>query len=140
MSFLNQVNLIGNLGAAPEVLKNTDGGSFVRLSVATSNKYVNAKGEIVVNTQWHTVYLSNGVGKYAASYLTTGAKVYVSGELRKQEWTDKTGQKRFSIAVYGKECKLLSKKPLLTEDDSQPVESVSVAEKELEKMHQAVEA
>lgn len=33
MSSLNQVNLIGNLGRAPEVLKSTEKGDFVRLSL-----------------------------------------------------------------------------------------------------------
>ena len=51
----NKVQLIGNLGNAPEV-KTMDGGKkLARISLATNETYKNAKGEKVTETQWHNV-------------------------------------------------------------------------------------
>jgi len=103
MSYLNQVLLIDNLGKNPEVVKTTELGAFVRLSLATSKKYRDAKGEWVETTHWHTVYVNNGIGKYISTYAQKGDKVYVSGELFTNSWKDKDGKDRFATAVYGNE-------------------------------------
>jgi single-strand DNA-binding protein len=122
MSSLNQVNLIGNLGRAPEVLKSTEQGDFVRLSLATTKKYRSKDGKIHEDTQWHTVYLSNGLGKVASSYLTKGARIYISGELRTREWQNKLGQTLFSTAVFARDLKFLSIKPQEKKEFPDPVE------------------
>jgi single-stranded DNA-binding protein len=51
----NKVNLIGNLGALPQVREVAQGRKVARMTVATHNSYRNASGERVTNTQWHTV-------------------------------------------------------------------------------------
>lgn len=107
MSFLNQVVLIGNLGKDPEVLKTTERGCFVRIQLATNKKYVNAKGEKIEDTQWHTVNLNNAVGKFVSEYLKKGDKALIIGELRSQTWTDKNGIERISTYVFARECKSL---------------------------------
>lgn len=111
MSSLNQVNLIGNLGRDPEVLKTTEQGDFVRLSLATTKRYRSKDGKVQEDTQWHTLYLSNGLGRIASNHLKKGARIFISGELRTQEWQDKAGKKHFSTAVYVRELKFLSIKP-----------------------------
>jgi single-strand DNA-binding protein len=112
MTFLNVVNLIGNLGRDPEVLKSTDQGDFVKLSLATTKKYRNkTSGQVIEDTQWHTVYLSNGMGRAASANLTKGAKIFISGELRTREWKDKDGKSHYSTAVYARDLKFLSAKP-----------------------------
>jgi single-strand DNA-binding protein len=108
MSSLNQTMLIGNLGKNPEVLKTTESGCFVRLSLATSKRFKTKSGEVQEDIQWHTVYLNNGLGKLAATYLKKGAKVFVSGELRTRDWQSKSGVTHRITAVYAKELKFLS--------------------------------
>src|SRR5579864_2407266 len=100
MSSLNQVMLLGNLGKDPEVLKSSDNGSFVRLSLATSKKFKSKTGEVQEDIQWHTVYLSNGLGKLAAAHLKKGAKLFVLGELRTNDWKDKKEQIHRVTAIY----------------------------------------
>lgn len=39
MNSFNQITLIGNVGAAPEVLKKTKEGTFVRFSIAINKQY-----------------------------------------------------------------------------------------------------
>ncbi|MCE3238483.1 MAG: single-strand binding protein [Gammaproteobacteria bacterium] len=110
MSSLNQAMLIANLGQDPEVLKESELGSFVRLSVATNKKFKTKEGELREETEWHAVYLNGNLGKVAATSLKKGAKVFVSGELRTREWQDKEGQVHLLTAIYAKEIKFLSPK------------------------------
>jgi single-strand DNA-binding protein len=126
MTSLNQVNLIGNLGRDPEVLKSTEFGDFVRLSLVTAKKYRNkASGEVLEDTQWHTVYLSNGLGRVASTYLTKGSKIFISGELRTSERKDKNGRTLYSTAVYARDLKFLSTKPKEKTDFPDPVEDAA---------------
>jgi single-strand DNA-binding protein len=136
MTSLNQVNLIGYLGRDPEVLKSTDQGEFVRLSLATTKKYRSKDGKVHEDTQWHTVYLSNGLGKVASSYLTKGARIYVSGELRTREWQNKNGQTLFSTAVYARDLKFLNTKPK-DKDFPEPVEETAYS-KAIEEIRDAL--
>jgi single-strand DNA-binding protein len=98
MKSFNQVILLGNLGKNPKVLKEEN--SFAQLSMATTKKYKNAKGELQEITQWHRVYVSNGTGKAAMEYLKKGSRVHVIGELQEREWYDKKGGRHFETAVY----------------------------------------
>lgn len=111
MSNLNQVMLIGNLGKDPEVIKTTELGDFVRISLATTKRYKDKKGEQQIETQWHVVYLSNRLGKIGSSYLKKGDKIFISGELKNREWFDDEGQRHFHTSVYAKELKFLTVKP-----------------------------
>ena len=55
---LNQVQLIGNVGNAPEVLKKTHKGTFVRFSIATNKQFTNRQGETIQKVQWHKVLVT----------------------------------------------------------------------------------
>ena len=110
MSSLNQVMLIGNLGKDPEVLQVSELGSFVKLSLATHKKFKTRNGEEREDTQWHTVYLNNRIGRIAAVSLKKGAKIFISGELRTHDWQDKAGNVYRTSAIYAREMKFLSHK------------------------------
>lgn len=116
MSSLNKVMLIGNLGKEPEALK--DDGSFVKISLATMQKYKNDSGDLIENTQWHTVYFNGKLAKVALEFLRKGSKIYVSGELRTNEWKDKDNQKRVSTGVHASELLFLDAKHLENDNTS----------------------
>jgi len=100
MISFNQVILLGYLGKDPEVLKPQEKGAFVRLSVATTKKYTDTKGKLQEETQWHSVYVKNGLGKAVAEYLKKGSRVHITGELRKRSWVNKEEQLQFNTAVH----------------------------------------
>jgi single-strand DNA-binding protein len=131
MSYLNKVMLIGNLGRDPEVLKSTDKSCFARLSLATKKRYINSKGQTVEESQWHTVYVSNGTGKYIASYAKKGAKLYAEGELITQSWEDKTtGKPRYATSVFAHVCRIVHQKQdeLASDGENAPAEGGSAYE------------
>lgn len=106
----NKVQLIGNLGADPEI-KNFDGGKkLVRLSIATNETYKNAKGEKVNDTQWHNVIAWGKNAEVIGKYLKKGSEVAVEGKLVNRNYTGKDGVKRYSTEIQVNEFLLLGKK------------------------------
>lgn len=106
----NKVQLIGNLGNAPEI-KTTDGGKkLARFSMATSESYRNAKGEKVTETQWHTVVAWGKVADIAEKFLNKGAEVAIEGKLVNRSYNDKQGNKKFITEVQANELLMLGEK------------------------------
>ncbi len=120
--FLNQTFLIGNLGQDPELLKETEKGCFVRLRLATNKVVISQDGEKMQSTQWHTVYVNNGVGKYMLSQAKKGMALFVQGELRTHTWKNKEGKDCYETAVYAQKCRIFHHEPV-----SQTVEPLAEA-------------
>jgi single-strand DNA-binding protein len=51
----NKVQLIGNLGNAPEIKNLENSKKVAKFSMATNESYRNQKGEKVDETQWHNL-------------------------------------------------------------------------------------
>lgn len=106
----NKVQLIGNLGNAPEV-KTLDGGKkMARFSIATNESYRNAKGEKITETQWHNMIAWGKVAEIAEKYLTKGKEVVVEGKLVNRNYTDKDGNKKYITEVQVNELLMLGEK------------------------------
>ena len=106
----NKVQLIGNLGNAPEVKNTESGKKLVRFSVATNENYRNAKGEKVTETQWHTLVAWGKVADIAEKYLSKGTEVAIEGKLINRSYTDKEGNKKYITEVQVNELLLLGSK------------------------------
>ena len=63
---LNKVQLIGNLGADPEVRSTSNGGRVATLSVATGRQWTGQGGEKQEKTEWHRVICWNNKGAQLA--------------------------------------------------------------------------
>ena len=106
----NKVQLIGHLGAAPEVKTFENGNTLAKMNIATNETYKNAKGEEVSDTQWHRVTAWGKTAEIAGKYLTKGSQVLIDGRLAYREYTDKEGQRRFMTDVVVNEILMLDKK------------------------------
>jgi single-strand DNA-binding protein len=98
---LNKVQLIGNLGADPEVRSFQNGGKVCNLRIATSETWKDRNsGERKEKTEWHTVAIfSEGLVGVAEQYLRKGSKVYIEGKLQTRKWQDQSGNDRYSTEV-----------------------------------------
>ena len=95
----NKVQLIGNLGNAPEVKTTESGKKLARFSVATNESYRNASGEKVTETTWHNLVAWGKVADIAEKFLTKGKEVAIEGKLTNNSYTDKDGNKRYSTEI-----------------------------------------
>jgi single-strand DNA-binding protein len=98
---LNMVQLIGHLGADPDIRHTADGRPIANFSVATSEQWRDkASGEKKERTEWHRVVIfSEGLSKVAEQYLKKGSKVYLCGQLATRKWTDNAGVERYTTEV-----------------------------------------
>jgi single-strand DNA-binding protein len=99
---LNKVQLIGRLGADPEIKQMVNGKSVARLSVATSQSWKDkSSGERKEKTEWHRVVIFNeGLVNVVQQYVKKGANVYVEGQLSTRKWKDEsTGQDKYSTEI-----------------------------------------
>jgi single-strand DNA-binding protein len=105
----NKVQLIGNLGNAPEVRNTESGKKLVRFSVATNEQYKNAKGERVTETQWHNLIAWGKVADIAEKFLVKGTEVAIEGKLINRNYTDKEGNKKYITEIQVNELLMLGK-------------------------------
>jgi single-strand DNA-binding protein len=106
----NKVQLIGHLGANPEV-KSLDGGKkLVKISLATNDTYKNAAGEKIKETQWHNLIAWNKTAEIAEKYLQKGSEVAVEGKLMNRNYTDKEGNKKYITEVLVSDFLMLDSK------------------------------
>ena len=99
---LNKVQLIGRLGADPEVKQMVNGKSVARLSIATSQSWKDRNsGEKKEKTEWHRIVVFNeGLVNVVQQYLKKGAQVYIEGQLSTRKWKDdQTGQDKYSTEI-----------------------------------------
>lgn len=101
MASLNRVDIIGFLGADPEVRRLNDGSPVVNLRVACTDSWRDKNsGERKERTEWVNVVIFNdGLAKVAEGYLRKGSKVFLSGSLQTRKWTDQQGQDRYTTEV-----------------------------------------
>ena len=105
----NRVQLIGNLGNAPEVKNTETGKKLARFSVATNEQYKNANGEKITETQWHNLIAWGKIADIAEKFLAKGTEVAIEGKLIHSNYTDKEGNKRYSTEIQVTELLLLGK-------------------------------
>ena len=95
----NRVNLIGNLGADPEVKELETGRKIARISLATSETFKNAEGEQVKNTQWHNLVAWGPRANFVEKYLKKGYEIAIEGKLNHRSYDDQDGQKKYVTEI-----------------------------------------
>lgn len=112
---LNRVQLIGHLGADPEIRTTQAGAKVVSLRLATSESWTDkGSGERRERTEWHTVVVFNeGLGGVLERFTKKGAKIFVEGQMRTRKWQHQDGGDRWSTEVvlgqYGGSVLLLDR-------------------------------
>ncbi len=98
---LNKCQIIGNLGADPEVRTFQNGGKVCNLRIATSETWKDKNtGDRREKTEWHTVAIfQEGLVRVAEQYLKKGSKVYIEGKLATRKWQDQSGADRYSTEI-----------------------------------------
>ena len=106
----NKVQLIGFLGNAPEIKTVENGNKLARFSVATNEKYQNAKGEKVEETTWHNLVAWGKLADLAEKFLHKGTEVVIEGKIINRSYDDKDGHKKYVSEVQVSELLLLGGK------------------------------
>ena len=116
---LNKVMLIGNVGNDPEIryLDSTNPQSpqgnakVASFRLATTERYRDRNGETRENTEWHNIVAWRSNADLVEKFVHKGSQIYIEGKLRTRQWTDQTGNKRFTTEVQADNIQLLGKRP-----------------------------
>ena len=109
MSSMNKVQLIGYIGAKPEMCILEGGVSVATFSIATNARWKNKAGEKQERTDWHRTVVYKNLAELADKYLDKGSQIYLEGELRNRSW-EEGGEKHYITEIVGNEIKFLDKK------------------------------
>ena len=106
----NRVQLIGNLGTAPEIKTLEGGKKMAKLVIATNETYKNQKGEKVTETTWHNVTAWGNQAVFAEKFLEKGSEIAIDGKLQNNNYTDKDGIKRYVTNILVNEFMMIGNK------------------------------
>jgi single-strand DNA-binding protein len=104
---INKVILVGNLGRDPEIQRFDNGVKKATFSLATTEQYRGKDGEKTSHTEWHNIVLWRGLADVAENYLKKGNTVYIEGRIRRREYEDKDGVKKFIFEILGDVMQML---------------------------------
>jgi single-strand DNA-binding protein len=114
---VNKVILLGHVGKDPEA-RILSSGTLVNLSLATSERYKDNRGEWQEHTEWHNLVGYQRIGEILRDYVQKGSRLYVEGVLRTRSWEDReSGQRRYRTEVVVVDISLLSPAPGSTGTD-----------------------
>ena len=106
----NKVQLIGNLGADPEVREFESGKTVVTMSLATTESYRNKNGDYSKEVQWHKVIAWNNLAKSIGKYLKKGNEVVIDGKLNHRTYEGNDGKQRKITEVVANDFIILKRK------------------------------
>ena len=110
MRGVNRVILIGNLGKDPEVQHLEGNIAVAKFPLATTETHKDKNGNLVSQTEWHTIVLWRGLAELALKYLHKGSLVYIEGRLRTRNLEDKDKNKRSITEIVGDNLVMLDKR------------------------------
>ena len=100
MANFNKVYLMGNLTRDPEVRYTPKGTAVGDLGLAVNDSYKAQDGTIKETVTFINVEVWGRQAETCKQYLSKGRPVFIEGQLRLDQWEDKTsGQKRSKLKV-----------------------------------------
>ncbi len=107
---LNNVILIGRLGADPEIRYMPSGDPIATFNLATSRRWKDkATNERKEETEWHRVTFFGAVAKVCGDYLKKGSQVYIDGRIKTDKY-QKDGVDVYRTGIIGETLRLLDGK------------------------------
>ena len=108
---LNEVRIMGHLGADPEVRTTPNGATTATFRVACTERWTDQSGQKQERTEWVTCVAWRKTAELAQMYLRKGSRAYVLGKLQTRTWEDKNGGgKRYATEVVIDRLLLLDRK------------------------------
>lgn len=87
---VNRIELIGYMGATPDMRFTAGGMAVTNFSMATNRIWKGQDGESQKQTDWHRVTTWGRLAEVVNQYMGKGKRVRVIGRLEYQSWNDKT--------------------------------------------------
>ncbi len=130
MRGVNRVQIMGNLGADPEMRYTPTGRAVTNFRVAVSRRWRDSEGQLQQRVEWFRVVTWGRQAELANQYLQKGAPVYVDGRLQTRSYEGNDSQTHYITELVARDFVLLPRGNGHTgAEESEEVEEV--AEEEL---------
>ncbi len=100
---INKVELLGRVGADPEMRYTNSGIAVTQVRLATDRYQRNGEE----TTDWHTIVVWDKLGEAVAEYVEKGQRLYVAGRLVQTSWEGDDGQRRYRTEVHAQDVVFL---------------------------------
>lgn len=108
---INLTLLIGHLADKPKSLPRDDGSIATIARLATNETWKDREtGEPKELTDWHSLIADGRTGEVLAQYGEKGKRVFIRGEKREAQYTDRNGVEHRDAEIYVREVRFLSSK------------------------------
>ena len=106
---INKVILVGRSGS--EVNVRTVGDQKVAsFNLATSEKFKGKDGNMVEQTEWHSITIWGKLAEVAEKYVTKGTQLYLEGKIKTEKYTDSEGHDKYVTRIIANTMQLLGGK------------------------------
>ena len=107
---INKVILVGRCGN--EVNVRTVGDQKVAsFNLATSERFKGKDGNMVEQTEWHSITIWGRLAEVAEKYVTKGTQLYLEGKIKTEKYTDNEGHDKYVTRIIANTMQLLGGKP-----------------------------
>jgi single-strand DNA-binding protein len=120
------VQLIGRLGADPNMRYTTSGVPVTSFSIATNRQWQGKDGTQHEETDWHNVVAWDRLAQICSEHLTRGRLVYIEGRLQTRSW-EQEGQTRYKTEIVASDMLILDARGTAVPDDLPRQEEEPVA-------------
>lgn len=100
---INRVELLGRVGADPEMRYTNSGTAVTQVRLATDRGRKNGEDA----TDWHTIVVWDKLAEAVAEYVEKGQRLYVAGRLVQSSWEGDDGQRRYRTEVHAQDVVFL---------------------------------
>ena len=104
---MNKVIMMGRLTRDPEVSSSASGTAFARFSIAVDRRF---KREGEPDADFFNCTSFGKQAEFVERYLKKGTKVVVSGRIQNDNYTNKEGQKVYSVRIMVEEIEFAESK------------------------------
>ncbi|MDD2527930.1 MAG: single-stranded DNA-binding protein [Lentimicrobiaceae bacterium] len=104
----NRVQLIGLLGADPEMKTFENGSVMAKLRLATHERAAGKNGEKALRTLWHDLIVWGKLAEICGKYLTKGREIAVEGRIGYRTYTDSEGKTRLVTEITVNDLLMIS--------------------------------
>lgn len=96
---LNRAQILGNLGAHPELRYTAQGRAVMQLRIATTTGWTDREsGQREEHTEWHNVVVWGKQAEALAKFIRKGDQIFAEGELRTDKY-EKDGATRYVTKI-----------------------------------------
>ena len=107
MRGINKCEILGNVGADPEMRFTPVGRAVTNFRVAVNRRWRDAEGQLQEKVEWFRITAWGRLAEIANQYIQKGSPVYVSGRLETRSFEGADGQLRYVTDLVANDLVLL---------------------------------